>query len=171
MRFLLLLLALATLGWGQIQADAYPQDIFIGPYRQYAVTVCNGSNQPITLQGANVWRQIQQIGPVLTSTVLATQANLRKTSTKQKALYVIGAASAAIAVLSGSQAIKVSPDTTGGKVYYSALAAASLGLPLLATQIDRAPEEEVAIPLDQMLPGVVVLAANECKQYIQYGSK
>lgn len=168
---MVLALAVVVAASAQISSEAHSQGTSVGPYKKYAVWVCNGSSQPGSIEGGLIWKQIAHISPVLTSEVLLEQRNLQVTSKKKKILYGIGIASGFVTVFSGAQAIKVDPSTTGGKLYYGVLGGLTIGLPLVATQIDNAPERQVVVDTENILRGRIVLAPNECQLFTQYGMK
>lgn len=169
----LLLLALVAVSAGaQVETRIYPQPLRVGSLWVYAIDVCNGSDQVVTVPGAVVWQQASVLGVTLAlpMTIVQEQLNAAPARNKRLALYVLSTASGIGIALAGSDVFHVNPDSAKGKLYYGALSGITVFGPIVATQIEKAPSDEVQVDTTKLVPGLIQLGPHACQSYVHPGT-
>jgi hypothetical protein len=157
--------------WAQVEARFYPQPLKVGTLTVYGVDVCNGSDQMMTVQGATIWQQSSAAGVnlALPTTILQEQQNAQGPRTKRLALYILSGISAGAVALAGGGIISVSADTPGGKVYYATLSAIAVAAPLIASQVEKTPSDEITADMSKLVPGLIQLGPHACQSFVHPG--
>lgn len=169
MRLLLLLLPL--LCSAQIETRLYPQPLNVGTLTVYAIDVCNGSDNPVSVPGGLVWQQAAQQGVTLAlpTAILSEQSKESGPRFKRIALYLLSGLSAGAVALSAGNVIKIDAGSKAGKAYYATLSGVAVAAPLIATQVEKIPVEQTDVDMQRLVPSIVEIPAHRCVSYVHPG--